>query len=69
MAVASSLVLSLLYSRCAEFQGRKPNKSVQATAAAHFRFLALAFFIQSVCRSHLSPAAVPDLGRYTALRA
>jgi hypothetical protein len=41
-----------------------PNKSVQATAAARFRFLALVFFVQSVCRSHLSPAAVPDLWRY-----
>jgi hypothetical protein len=41
-----------------------PNKEVQATAAARFRFLALVFFIQSVCRSHLSPAAVPDLWRW-----
>jgi len=40
-----------------------PNKSVQATAAARFRFLALVFFIQSSHRPHPSPAAVPDLGR------
>jgi hypothetical protein len=39
------------------------NNSVQATAAARFRFLALVFFIQSSCRSHPSPAALPDLWR------
>jgi len=40
-----------------------PNKSVQATAAARFRFLALVVFIRSSCRPHPSPAAVPDLWR------
>jgi hypothetical protein len=40
-----------------------PNKSVQATAAARFRFLALVVFIRFSCRSHPSPAAVPDLYR------
>ena len=40
-----------------------PNKSVQATAAARFRFPALVFFAQSSCRLHPSPAAVPDLCR------
>jgi hypothetical protein len=41
----------------------RPNKSVQATTAARFRFLALVVFIRSFCRSHPSPAAVPDLCR------
>jgi hypothetical protein len=41
----------------------KANQSVQATAAARFRFLALVVFIHSFCRSHPSPAAVPDLYR------
>jgi hypothetical protein len=39
-------------------------KTVQATAAAPFRFLALVVFIRSCCRSRLSPAAVPDLCRW-----
>jgi len=40
-----------------------PNESVQATAAARFRFLALVFTIQSSRRSYPSLAAVPDLWR------
>ena len=40
------------------------NKSVQATAAALFRFLALVVFIRTSCRPHPSPAAVPDLWRW-----
>jgi hypothetical protein len=40
------------------------NQEVQATAAARFRFLALVVFIRSSCRSHPSPAAVPDLCRW-----
>jgi hypothetical protein len=43
----------------------KANQSVQATAAARFRFLALVVFIHSFCRSHPSPAAVPDLYRWS----
>jgi hypothetical protein len=42
----------------------RPNKPVQAAAAARFRFLALVVFIRSSCRPHLSPAAVPDLSRW-----
>ena len=42
---------------------RRPNKSVQVTAAAPFHFLASVFFIQSSCRLHPSTAAVPDLWR------
>ncbi len=42
----------------------KPNKSVQATAAARFRFLALVFFMHPSRRPHPSLAAVPDLGRW-----
>ena len=42
---------------------RSPNKSVQATAAARFRFLGPGDFIRFSCRSHPSPAAVPDLWR------
>jgi len=40
------------------------NKSVQATAAARFRFRALGFFIRSFCRARSLPAAVPDLYRW-----
>jgi hypothetical protein len=40
------------------------NKSVQATAAARFRLLALVVFIRSFCRPHPFPAAVPDLWRW-----
>ena len=40
-----------------------PNKSVQATAAARFRFLALGDFVRSSRRPQPSPAAVPDLWR------
>jgi hypothetical protein len=43
---------------------RRPNNSVQATAAARSRSLALVVFISSSCRSHPSPAAVPDLWRW-----
>ena len=39
------------------------NKSVQATAAARFRFLALVVFIPSFCRARSLSAAVPDLWR------
>jgi hypothetical protein len=42
---------------------RVPNKSVQATAAAPFRFLALVVFIRASCHPHPPPAAVPDLWR------
>ena len=45
---------------------QKPNKSVQATAAARFRFLAFVFFIHGSCRPHPFPAAVPDLRRWAA---
>jgi hypothetical protein len=41
-----------------------PNQSVQATAAARFRFLALEFFIQSFRRHQSLSAAVPDLYRW-----
>jgi hypothetical protein len=40
------------------------NKSVQATAASRFRFLASVVFLHSSCRPHPSPAAVPDLCRW-----
>ena len=39
------------------------NKSVQATAAARFRFLALVVFIRSFCRARSLSAAVPQLWR------
>jgi hypothetical protein len=39
------------------------NQSVQATAAARFRFLALVFFIHPFCRRQSLSAAVPDLYR------
>jgi len=42
---------------------RNPNKSVQATAAACFRFLALVVFMHSFCRPQSLSAAVPDLSR------
>jgi hypothetical protein len=41
----------------------KPNQSVQETAAARFRFLALLVFTRAFCRSHPSLAAVSDLCR------
>jgi hypothetical protein len=43
-----------------------PNKSVQATAATRFRFLALGLFIQSFSRAQSRSAAVPDLYRWAA---
>jgi hypothetical protein len=43
-----------------------PNKSVQATAAARFRFLAFVFFIRPFCRPQSLSAAVPDLCRSSA---
>ena len=46
-----------------EVPNPRHNKSVQATAAARFRFLALGFFIQSFCRAQSRSAAVPDLYR------
>jgi len=42
----------------------KSNNSVQATAAARFRFLALVVFIRSFCRARSLSAAVPDLWRW-----
>jgi hypothetical protein len=41
-----------------------PNKSVQATAAPHFRFVACLVFLHSSCRPQSPPAAVPDLDRW-----
>jgi hypothetical protein len=46
----------------------EPNESVQATAAARFRSLALVLFIRSLCRPQSSPAAVPDLWRSAVVR-
>ena len=43
---------------------RTANKSVQATAAARFRFLPLVFFIPPFCRPQSLSAAVPDLYRW-----
>jgi hypothetical protein len=39
------------------------NKSVQATAAAPFRSLALVILIRSFCRARSLSTAVPDLWR------
>jgi hypothetical protein len=41
------------------------HKSVQAPAAARFRFLAFVFFIRSFCRAQSLSASVPDLCRST----
>jgi hypothetical protein len=42
---------------------RSANKSVQATSAAGFRFLALVVFIRSFRRARSLSASVPDLWR------